>query len=155
KQLPFCINSSHTNTDEEHNAVQSRRATSIIIHRAKTTQKRDTSYQQYQPNSTKRTVKTRKKKELWNLTQDGWIFYQFSFYYVSTEMKSWNESVRDCMERGANLLKINSTEEQDFASDEEGTWKWVDGIKLTSGIWTVEQPNGKRTELCCVLFNMG
>lgn len=81
-------------------------------------------------------------------------------------MKSWNESRGDCTEREANLLKINSTEEQDFArkllrigltdSDEEGTWKWVDGITLTSGIWTVEQPNGKKnTELCCVLYNMG
>ncbi|KAK7139894.1 hypothetical protein R3I94_012503 [Phoxinus phoxinus] len=107
----------------------------------------------------------REKNELWNLTQEGWIFYQFSFYYVSTEMKSWNESRRNCTERGADLIKIKSTEEQDFArkitcrsefwigltdNDEEGIWKWVDGSTLTSGIWTVGQPNGKRTQNCVV-----
>lgn len=84
--------------------------------------------------------------ELWNLTRHGWIYHRFSFYYFFNETKSWNESRRNCMERGADLMVINSTEEQDFAvkmssgSDVwigltggvNNTWTWVDGSTLAS-----------------------
>ncbi|XP_043112147.1 CD209 antigen-like protein E [Puntigrus tetrazona] len=105
------------------------------------------------------------KNELWNFTQNGWIYYKFSFYYVSTEMKNWNESRIDCIERQADLLIINSTEEQGFMkkivsstnvwigltdADEEGIWKWVDGSILTSGFWSTGQPNGKYIQNCVV-----
>uniref|UniRef100_A0A672RQP1 C-type lectin domain-containing protein n=1 Tax=Sinocyclocheilus grahami TaxID=75366 RepID=A0A672RQP1_SINGR len=91
------------------------------------------------------------KNELWNFTHNGWIYYKFSFYYVSTEMKNWTENRINCMERGADLLMINSTEEQEFMkkiacsssvwigltdADEEGIWKWVNGSTLTSGFWS-------------------
>ncbi len=105
------------------------------------------------------------KNELWNFTQNGWIYNKFSFYYVSTEMKNWTESRINCTERGADLLMINSTEEQEFVkkiayspnvwigltdADEEGIWKWVDGSTLTSGFWSVGQPNGRRIQNCVV-----
>ncbi|XP_056326704.1 killer cell lectin-like receptor subfamily F member 1 [Danio aesculapii] len=84
--------------------------------------------------------------ELWNLTRDGWIYYRFSFYYLFNESKSWNESKINCMERGAYLMIINSTEEEDFAvkmiSDlnvwiglsqaVNNTWTWVNGRTLAS-----------------------
>ncbi|XP_067278361.1 C-type lectin domain family 4 member E-like [Pseudorasbora parva] len=105
--------------------------------------------------------------------------YQFSFYYISTKVMSWNESRRNCTDRGADLLKINTSEEQDFARkmstgyylgaavvhsiyhyfwigltdiDEQGTWEWVDGSTLTSGFWTIRQPNGKRLQNCVVAY---
>nr|XP_055063226.1 asialoglycoprotein receptor 1-like [Misgurnus anguillicaudatus] len=87
------------------------------------------------------------KGELVEFT-DGWINYQSSLYFISSEKKSWTESRRYCIERGADLIIINNKEEQLFVrmvsgcngvwiglsdSDEEGRWKWVDGSKLISG----------------------
>ncbi|XP_051540886.1 C-type lectin domain family 4 member M-like isoform X3 [Myxocyprinus asiaticus] len=98
-------------------------------------------------------------------TLDGWIYYQYRFYYFSSEMMNWNESRRYCRERGADLLIINNTKEQDFVreitkdniwigltdSDKEGTWKWVDGSTLTAGDWRNGEPSGGTSENCCVL----
>ncbi|XP_016137081.1 C-type lectin domain family 10 member A-like [Sinocyclocheilus grahami] len=79
--------------------------------------------------------------------KDGWINYQSSLYFISSERKSWAESRRYCTERGADLIIINNREEQDFVkkisananvwigltdSDMEGRWKWVDGTNMTS-----------------------
>ncbi|XP_051540892.1 C-type lectin domain family 4 member M-like isoform X2 [Myxocyprinus asiaticus] len=97
---------------------------------------------------------------------DGWIYYQFSFYYISSEIKSWNESRRYCIEKGADLMIINNTKKQDFLkensgkenvwigltdSEKEGTWKWVNGKTLNSGFWRFGQPDGQRTENCALI----
>ncbi|ROI60065.1 C-type lectin domain family 17, member A [Anabarilius grahami] len=100
----------------------------------------------------------------------GWTRYESSYYYVSSEVKSWTESRRYCTERGADLIIINNKEEQDFFkrisggpavwigltdSDEEGTWKWVDGSTLTSGFWDPREPNGDREENCALNYSPG
>ncbi|RXN15872.1 C-type lectin domain family 12 member B-like protein [Labeo rohita] len=41
-----------------------------------------------------------------------WIYYNFSFYYISPEWKSWSDSRRDCQQRGADLVIVNSQKEQ-------------------------------------------
>ncbi|XP_073730838.1 asialoglycoprotein receptor 1-like isoform X3 [Misgurnus anguillicaudatus] len=76
-----------------------------------------------------------------------WIYYKFSFYYISSDYKSWSDSRRDCKEKGADLLIINNEEEEVFLrrrtgyniwiglTKEQGVWKWVDGTTLTSGYW--------------------
>ncbi|XP_048012883.1 C-type lectin domain family 4 member F-like [Megalobrama amblycephala] len=77
---------------------------------------------------------------------DGWIYYQSSLYFISSEKKNWIESRRYCTERGADLIIINNREEQEFVSNSfdgfwigltdsvvEGRWEWVDGTNMTSG----------------------
>ncbi|XP_029498351.2 C-type lectin domain family 10 member A-like [Oncorhynchus nerka] len=84
----------------------------------------------------------------------GWTLFQSTWYYISSEVKSWDESRQDCIERGADLVIINSKVEQIFLinlnkriwigltdKDIEGTWKWVDGTKLTTSYWTGKQPD--------------
>nr|XP_023998849.1 asialoglycoprotein receptor 2-like [Salvelinus alpinus] len=90
----------------------------------------------------------------WRLTNLSWQKFESSLYFLSTETKTWEESRQDCLERGADLVIINSKEEQTFLfnlkkrvwiglteSVKEGTWKWVDGTPLTTGYWYAKQPD--------------
>ncbi|XP_048022578.1 CD209 antigen-like isoform X3 [Megalobrama amblycephala] len=101
-------------------------------------------------------------------SSDGWIYNHSSFYYISSEKKSWNESRSYCTERGADLIIINNKEEQDFVQknirgslvwigltdiDEEGSWKWVDGSTPTFRCWLTNEPNGQRGENCAVVHS--
>nr|XP_055063223.1 C-type lectin domain family 17, member A-like [Misgurnus anguillicaudatus] len=101
---------------------------------------------------------------------DGWKYYRFSYYYISSELKTWSESRRYCRERGADLIIINNKEEQDFIKKIPGTmrfwigltdievedrWKWVDGSTLTTGFWVTPQPDGKINENCIASTSSG
>ncbi|KTF77789.1 hypothetical protein cypCar_00038058 [Cyprinus carpio] len=113
------------------------------------------------------TTKTNTNKPPPHQQTDEWIYYQFSFYYMSNETKNWTESRQDCLKKGADLIIINNSEEQDFVknntanrefwigvtdSDVEGIWKWVDGSNLTSGFWASNEPNGRTIENCAVTY---
>ncbi|XP_030582117.1 CD209 antigen-like [Archocentrus centrarchus] len=102
-------------------------------------------------------VMTKKKDELWALIQDcaNWVVFNGSLYYVSSNKTSWQNSRQDCLQRGADLMIINSQEEQNFAnqfkkslwigmtdSETEGSWKWVDGTPVTTRYWNNNEPNG-------------
>ncbi|KAK9976641.1 hypothetical protein ABG768_021846, partial [Culter alburnus] len=94
----------------------------------------------------------------------GWIYYQSSLYFISSEARNWTESRRYCTERGADLIIINNREEHEFVrdgfvsfwigltdSDVEGTWKWVDGSTLTYEFWRSGQPNSYNGDEDCAL----
>ncbi|XP_031670794.1 C-type lectin domain family 4 member E-like isoform X2 [Oncorhynchus kisutch] len=103
------------------------------------------------------TEKAFLKMRLTNLKKtcpEGWQKFESSWYFLSTETRTWKESREDCLERGADLVIINSREEQEFLfnlkrsvwigltdSDNEGTWKWVDGTPLTTGYWCYPCPD--------------
>uniref|UniRef100_A0A3B1IIW4 C-type lectin domain-containing protein n=1 Tax=Astyanax mexicanus TaxID=7994 RepID=A0A3B1IIW4_ASTMX len=87
--------------------------------------------------------------------------FNTSLYYVSTEWKSWTESRDNCRQRGADLVIINSKEEQEFIkklnnnkvwiglNKSEGVWKWVDGSELITGFWYSGEPSNYRDD--CVI----
>ncbi|XP_064817900.1 CD209 antigen-like protein E [Oncorhynchus masou masou] len=97
--------------------------------------------------------------------QEGWRYSDSSLYFLSTEKKTWEESRQDCKRRGADLVIINSREEQTFVfnfhlrawigltdSVTEGTWKWVDGTTLTTGYWSAGQPDDNGQEDCVEIY---
>ncbi|XP_034144398.1 CD209 antigen-like protein E isoform X2 [Esox lucius] len=99
----------------------------------------------------------------------GWRYFGSSFYFLSAEQKTWDESRQDCQMREADLVIINSEEEQRFVvglqmgawigltdKDKEGTWKWVDGTVLTTGFWNPSQPDDfQGQEDCAEIYIQG
>ncbi|XP_053086704.1 CD209 antigen-like protein E [Pangasianodon hypophthalmus] len=97
-----------------------------------------------------------------------WCFnFNSSFYCMSNETKSWEESRQNCSSRGADLVIINSREEHEFISqqlggsqawiglsdrDREGEWKWVDGTPLTTEYWAPGEPSNGTDEDCAEIY---
>ncbi|KAE8288571.1 CD209 antigen Dendritic cell-specific ICAM-3-grabbing non-integrin 1 [Larimichthys crocea] len=96
----------------------------------------------------------------------GWIKFNNKCYYVSPNgvTKTWENSRKDCREKGADLVIITTKEEQDFVSGRNGVswiglhrgesedeWKWVDGTGLVDhGFWQKDEPNNSDGEEDCV-----
>uniref|UniRef100_A0A3B3QZ97 C-type lectin domain-containing protein n=1 Tax=Paramormyrops kingsleyae TaxID=1676925 RepID=A0A3B3QZ97_9TELE len=89
----------------------------------------------------------------------GWTRIGTQLYYISTENKNWQESRKDCKNKGGDLIIINSQQEQDIILgidawigltdiEREGTWKWVDGTPLTTSYWRKGEPNDIHDEDC-------
>uniref|UniRef100_A0A3P9IYQ4 C-type lectin domain-containing protein n=1 Tax=Oryzias latipes TaxID=8090 RepID=A0A3P9IYQ4_ORYLA len=95
--------------------------------------------------------------------QQGWVYFGSSLYFISSTKLPWLQSRDDCQQRGADLVIINSKEEQNFMGkfhrltwigliyqEETMNWKWVDGTSLTESYWGQGEPNGymNRNESC-------
>ncbi|XP_070771371.1 CD209 antigen-like protein E [Enoplosus armatus] len=90
----------------------------------------------------------------------GWRMFSRACYLLSSESGSWEKGREDCRDRGANLVVIESTEEQKFLSnfttggtqawigltdrDKEGTWIWINRAPLSLQpvkYWRKDQPD--------------
>ncbi|KAL7385774.1 hypothetical protein ABVT39_028282 [Epinephelus coioides] len=85
------------------------------------------------------------------------MVFSCSCYFLSNKSHSWDEARKDCKERGADLVVIDSAKEQLFLSNftekgthawigltdkaKEGTWKWIDGAPLSLKYWRKKQPD--------------
>ncbi|XP_056593373.1 asialoglycoprotein receptor 1-like [Triplophysa dalaica] len=112
----------------------------------------------------------------WSTKTFNWIYYNFSFYYFSSEWKNWSDSREFCKQRGADLVIMNSKEEQEFLKkftktyyqnhhhyyyyywiglrQNKGEWKWVDDTKLTTRNWIYGDPNTYKGN-CAVISTSG
>uniref|UniRef100_A0A8B9H4K4 C-type lectin domain-containing protein n=1 Tax=Astyanax mexicanus TaxID=7994 RepID=A0A8B9H4K4_ASTMX len=90
-----------------------------------------------------------------------------SYYYISSEPKNWTAARQDCRDRDADLVIINSREEQEFIkkqneyvwigltdADKEKEWKWVDGSPLTTKFWRSGEPSNTYGNENCVAFSI-
>ncbi|XP_061534827.1 CD209 antigen-like protein E [Phycodurus eques] len=99
--------------------------------------------------------------------RQGWVYFPSSLYYISSTTRSWSSSRADCLRRGADLVVINSREEQAFIvkfnlrvwiglTEKDGTWKWVDRSQLTESYWAANEPNNyEGTKEDCVQIRFG
>lgn len=100
----------------------------------------------------------RRLSKLETASAHGWRYFRSSFYLISSERRTWRESRHNCKERDADLVIINSREEQEFVVDfgretdtivwigatdydKERHWLWVDGTPVISGYWMSNQPD--------------
>ncbi|KAJ8361833.1 hypothetical protein AAFF_G00418580 [Aldrovandia affinis] len=100
----------------------------------------------------------RSQKRVCRPCPEGWEQRNSKCYYFSTVVKTWNDSRSDCLKQGADLVIIESKEEQDFIykqtggyvhwiglsdSETEGTWLWVDGTPLQKdkAFWLTGEPD--------------
>ncbi|XP_061686371.1 CD209 antigen-like protein E [Syngnathoides biaculeatus] len=87
----------------------------------------------------------------------GWLHFSISCYYISSQRRTWVNSRLDCLQRDADLVIIDSREEQAFLTgftkaawigmsdrDQEGIWIWVNGTQVIKNRlqWAPGQPDG-------------
>ncbi|XP_027033739.1 hepatic lectin-like isoform X2 [Tachysurus fulvidraco] len=90
-----------------------------------------------------------KWSKMWNYT------IQQRLKYFTTKKTSWSKAREECRSKGADLVIINSREEQEYISKtviaeawiglhdtvQEGKWMWVDGTEVTKKFWWKGEPN--------------
>uniref|UniRef100_A0A3Q3M118 C-type lectin domain-containing protein n=1 Tax=Mastacembelus armatus TaxID=205130 RepID=A0A3Q3M118_9TELE len=104
---------------------------------------------------------------------DGWVQFQSNCYLFSKadyySRKVWKKGLDECRQTNANLVVIDSQEEQEFISNHTiysseyqgywiglsnknpvNTWMWVDGSNITVSFWKTEED---RKDSCALSLN--
>ncbi|XP_052610694.1 CD209 antigen-like protein B [Peromyscus californicus insignis] len=103
-----------------------------------------------------------------------WTFFHGKCYFFSKSRRNWNDSITACLEVEAQLVIIESDEEQTFLSviskdkgsawlglsdlKEEGSWQWVDGSPMEDSFrkyWLKGEPNNMGNEDCAEISSTG
>ncbi|KAI7811363.1 putative CD209 antigen [Triplophysa rosa] len=141
---------------EEHNETLN----SLKVNCSHVTDEREELQENFNSMSQKnRELETRLKKS----------FHEGAFrYFVSSEKKSWTDGRRFCRDHGADLVIINTEEEQRYISSiiKENTWiglfdtyskgvmKWVDSSTPNVTFWRFGEPrNAYRNEDCVQILS--
>ncbi|XP_031417136.1 CD209 antigen-like protein E [Clupea harengus] len=94
--------------------------------------------------------------------EDGWNHFRSKCYFFSRDSNSWAHGRTQCLSQGADLLVINSREEQRFVfgmswrlhpeerawvgmtdAETEGEWRWVDGSLVRDNVqYWVQRADG-------------
>ncbi|XP_017266441.1 CD209 antigen-like protein C isoform X2 [Kryptolebias marmoratus] len=111
----------------------------------------------------------------------GWTFLSSRCFYFplsnTAYRTTWQAARQFCQKRGSDLAIIDSREKtlaitelvqnnQDSSgsfyqngfwiglrdTEEEGVWKWIDGMRLTEGYWNVGEPNNHNNEDCAAVY---
>ena len=108
--------------------------------------------------------------------QQGWIGNGTSCYKLFTSPKTWENAKKECEKWNARLVKVESSEENDFIKTEvlptdanenywiglsdshkENDWMWTDGTQLDlDGYknWGPNQPNNSNNNEHCVVIRI-
>ncbi|XP_058863034.1 CD209 antigen-like protein D [Acipenser ruthenus] len=105
-----------------------------------------------------------------NTCSGSWNLFNGAFYYFSKEKKGWKEARTFCQSQNSDLAVINSDEELKYLqdkgpakelwlglsdSDNEGTWKWLDGRVVEKRLWHKGEPNNYENSEDCGLLSSG
>ncbi|XP_060540655.1 asialoglycoprotein receptor 1-like isoform X1 [Pantherophis guttatus] len=86
----------------------------------------------------------------------GWVNFRSSCYWTTQSTDTWQGAKKDCEDKKAHLVILNSADETDFVkrhrqgsntwiglTDSSGDWKWVDGsaYSVDPKDWDVGQPD--------------
>uniref|UniRef100_A0A8C6U531 C-type lectin domain-containing protein n=1 Tax=Neogobius melanostomus TaxID=47308 RepID=A0A8C6U531_9GOBI len=89
-----------------------------------------------------------------SLSTQNWNFVNGSFYLSDASMLSWKNSRQYCLDRGADLIIINSPEEQEFAMTfGERSWIGLTDAQQEGcgdGFWFPDEPNNDKGNEDCV-----
>nr|XP_020480727.1 C-type lectin domain family 4 member M-like [Monopterus albus] len=109
------------------------------------------------------SVKTQCPQKVCKPCLDNWVWFQSSCYLFSNYyLRSWQRSLDTCRQIHADLVVIESQEEQEFinnhtsayhdknngywiglSKNEMDTWKWVDGRSLNMTYWKTQEAGNK------------
>ncbi|XP_027030361.2 CD209 antigen-like protein 2 [Tachysurus fulvidraco] len=120
----------------------------------------------HDPETEKNNCDTERHLEEQHTGKQKCFSFSSRFYVMSNETKSWEESRKDCKAIGADLMIINSKEEQEFIVkqlDNPQTWiglsdtvnegECVDDTPLNTGYWAQREPNNDGEEDCVVIYD--
>uniref|UniRef100_A0A8C8Z7F4 Natural killer cells antigen CD94 n=1 Tax=Prolemur simus TaxID=1328070 RepID=A0A8C8Z7F4_PROSS len=94
---------------------------------------------------------------------EKWVGYKCNCYFISSELKTWEESRNSCVSQNSSLLQLQNRDELAFMhssqyfywtglsyNEERRDWLWEDGSALSRNLFTLpETPHSKS----CILYS--